>query len=119
MFPTFMAFDETMQQLTGNREAMVIDQGCLSYNISDSVFFYKATPDLQYRLCLPQYWNEETEDDESDDSDEDGYNKSEENVKVKKKYPSGDQEPPRENRRSFQKKSGYGQYYKKARSLRR
>ena len=93
MFPTFASFDEVMKQCTQDREAMVIDQGCLSYNISDSVYFYKATPDLEYKVGAQEYWdfsdrnNREREQRHEDvnSSDEDELVKDP--VKVKKRYP--------------------------------
>ncbi|CAK9115451.1 Uncharacterized protein 015R [Durusdinium trenchii] len=86
-----------MKQLTQGREAMVIDQGSLSYNISDSVSFYKATPDLRYRLGAPEYWaysaglalrEEATEEDgEGKRPDKGGTPKDEAGVTVVKNYP--------------------------------
>jgi hypothetical protein len=92
MFPTFAAFDEVMMQCTQDREAMVIDVGCLSYNISDAVFFYKATPDLQYKICAKQYWDysDKKQMDQGDlyDSDEEAQQElNVPRVNVKKKYP--------------------------------
>lgn len=90
MFDTFAAFDEVMKQCTENREAMVIDQGCLSHNISDSVFFYKATPDLHYKIGAPEYWEySRLKDQEEIYSDEDDFqNPHKEQVKINKRYPT-------------------------------
>lgn len=96
VFPTFAAFDEVMQQCTQGYEAMVLDQGSLSYDISETVFFYKATPDLEYRLGAPEYWrfSEQmgTEANEESDSDDEMAQERrrralESGVKVKKRYP--------------------------------
>lgn len=93
MFPTFASFDEVMKQCTQDRECMVIDQGSLSYNISDSVYFYKATPDLNYRVCADEYWqfsersDTEQQADEGSDSDDEVPRPKEDNVRVKKRYP--------------------------------
>ena len=92
MFPTFASFDEVMKQCTQDREAMVIDQGSLSYNISDSVYFYKATPDLKYKVGAQEYWDfsdrsnreREQRNEEVDSSDEE---EVKEVTKVKKRYP--------------------------------
>ena len=101
MFPTFAAFDEVMQQCTQDHEAMVLDLGCLSYKLSDSVFFYKATPGLRYRLCAPEYWEfskkqvmhkEERDEDCSSDEDE-ARVKPKEQIRVKKRYPKAKQRP--------------------------
>ncbi len=56
VFDSFAVFDECFKQITNGYDAMVINQACLSYNIEDSVFFYKATPDLQYKLGSSEYW---------------------------------------------------------------
>lgn len=80
---------------------MVIDQGSLSYNISDSVYFYKATPDLEYKVCAEEYWEfserqrfEEQMGQESDSEDEGSKQTNDENYRVKKRYPG-------QNRRKY------------------
>lgn len=55
-FKSFEAFDQVMVACTEGNECIVLDQGCLSYNLSDSVFFYRATPGLEYRIGAPEYW---------------------------------------------------------------
>lgn len=126
MFPTFAAFDEVMKQCTQDRECMVIDQGSLSYNISDSVFFYKATPNLKYRICSEEYWEysarkeREAEQarmyggEEEESSDEDNYKPREEPVNVKKRYPTQAPPEPKHERRRKQEKS-YSKMYKEHR----
>ena len=126
MFPTFAAFDEVMQQCTQDREALVIDQGCLSYNISDSIFFYRATPDLKFRICSDEYWDFSKGKgafrpggggggDSDDDDDSDGPAAGREYVNVRKKYPQAapdhDVSPPRltENGGAT---GGYGKRYR-------
>lgn len=86
MFDTFAAFDDVMQQCTVGRDAMVIDCGSLSYNISESVFFYRATPDLKYRLCDQVYWDysAQQKENEEEDSEDDA---PKPDIRVKKKYP--------------------------------
>lgn len=96
VFPTFAAFDQTMQACTENHECLVLDQTSLSYNISDCVYFYKATPDLKYRLGAREYWRysstrderalQDTENSDDDDFSDDGKKKGP-NVRVKKRYP--------------------------------
>ena len=98
VFPTFAAFDQTMQSCTENHECMVLDQTSLSYNISDCVYFYKATPDLKYRIGAPEYWrfsskdqgrirDVQQDDDESSDDDDYGKKKRSSGIRVKKRYP--------------------------------
>ena len=110
VFPSFSAFDETMQACTKGYECMVLDQTSLSYNISDCIYWYKATPDLQYRVGAEQYWNfsegqklEDTED--SSDEDDTRQRSRHREVTVNKRYP--DPEPPSSSR--------YGATYKQMR----
>lgn len=127
MFPTFAAFDEVMKQCTQDRECMVIDQGSLSYNISDSVFFYKATPNLKYRICSEEYWEYSArkereaeqarmygEGGEESSSDEDNFKPREEPVNVKKRYPTQAPSEPKHERRRKHEKS-YSKMYKEHR----
>lgn len=83
MFDNFATFDHTMQACTQNFEALVLDLGSLSYEINESVFFYKATPGLQYRVGAPEYWNFSDKRPFSDDDDDDGQAKP----RVRKQYP--------------------------------
>lgn len=55
-FPTFDMFDHVFQACTAGHEAMVLDQNSLSYSLGDSVYFYLATPNLQYRIGAEEYW---------------------------------------------------------------
>ena len=89
VFPSFAAFDEVMKACTAEHECLVIDQTTLSYDINDCVFFYKATPNLKYKLGAPEYWRFSSENpskhgDDDDDDEEDNYVKK---VRVKKRYP--------------------------------
>ena len=56
MFDDMYTFDSVMKQLTEDHHCMVLRNKSLSYNVSDCVSFYKATPDLKYKLCAPEYW---------------------------------------------------------------
>ena len=51
VFPTYAAFYQTFRTCTEGREAMVINNRSLSYNVDDCIFFYQAKPNRQYRLC--------------------------------------------------------------------
>jgi hypothetical protein len=104
---------------------MVIDQGCLSYNISDAVFFYRATPDLNYRICSQEYWDFSTgrdvkriEDGEADDSSDEDVT---ERVKVRKKYPasaSSQTYESDEDEEGMEAPRDYGHHYKQLRKFR-
>lgn len=89
MFDTFAAFDEVMKQCTEDREAMVIDQGSLSHNISDAVFFYKATPDLKYKIGASEYWEYSRLKDAEEQEllDDDDFENRRREVKITKRYP--------------------------------
>lgn len=91
VFPNFSSFDQVMMSCTKDHECLVLDQTSLSYDISDCVYFYKATPDLEYRLGAPEYWSYSRRnrgsrqvDDDADSSD-DEVKKT--RVRVKKRYP--------------------------------
>jgi len=95
VFPNFSSFDEVMQSCTNNHECLILDQTSLSYNISDCVYFYKATPELKYKLGSKEYWrysqrnNEEDFEENSDfsDSENEFSTRKKNNVRVRKRYP--------------------------------
>ena len=95
VFPTFAAFDQVMMHCTNNHECMVLDQTSLSYNIPDCVFFYKATPDLSYKVGAPEYWaysgdTAEASEGEEEEDDEDAEARRRASVyKVNKRYHRG------------------------------
>lgn len=70
VFPSFAAFDRTFVECTENREALVLHNSSLSHNISECVYFYKATPNKKYRLGSDHFWGYSK--DNYDDSDSDG-----------------------------------------------
>lgn len=90
MFDNFAVFDDVMKQCTSGRDAMVIDCNSSSYDVRESVYFYRATPELKYRLCDQVYWDYSARQaegaDEFDDNDEDAPRPD---VRVKKRYPGG------------------------------
>jgi energy-coupling factor transporter ATP-binding protein EcfA2 len=55
VFPTFEKFDKAFKFFTEDREMLIIDNASLSHEINDSVFWYKATPDLDYELGDPYF----------------------------------------------------------------
>ncbi len=55
MFPTFDAFDKTLTRVTENYGALVIKLHCQSSNLSDQIFFYKASLEHPGRLMEPQW----------------------------------------------------------------
>lgn len=86
MFPSFHAFEEALQCCTENREVMVIDNTKQSYNVNDCVFFYKATPGLQFKLGSEAYWRFGTEQYESGEEEETEEGGEENNDSIARKY---------------------------------
>ena len=74
MFPDFPTFSQTMDALTNDFTAMVLNNRTRSTELTDQVFWYKANPKLpKFQLCHPAFWKlstacavEEEYDDESD-----------------------------------------------------
>jgi hypothetical protein len=101
VFDDFHSFDEVMKQCTDNHECLVLRNKSLSYNVEDCVAFYKATPDLKYKLCAPSYWrfseNERRKSASSSGHERIHKNKSSNSVssvKVDKIYPKKELEKP-------------------------
>lgn len=86
MFPSFHAFEEALQCCTENREVMVIDNTKQSYNVNDCVFFYKATPDLKFKMGSEAYWQFGTEQYESENEEDETEEGEENNDSIAKKY---------------------------------
>ena len=89
VFPDYQRFEDVMLACTQDNEALVLDQSSLSYNVTDCVFFYKATPNLRYRLCDQRYWDfsaSRKAGSESDDGEE-AVTKNPNRTVVRKRYP--------------------------------
>ena len=56
MFPTFEIFQSIMDQCTENYECLVIHNNAKSNKIEDQVFWYKAEPHDNFRLCEEEVW---------------------------------------------------------------
>ena len=71
MFPTFEIFCQVMDQCTENYECLVIDNTTKSNKLEDTVFWYKADPTPNFRVCLHDYWvlSENMNDDDQDDEE--------------------------------------------------
>ena len=57
MFPTFEAFCSVMDQCTENYECLVIHNNAKSNKLIDQVFWYKADPHDDFKLCSPDHWS--------------------------------------------------------------
>jgi hypothetical protein len=74
-FSKFSHFQETFNACTNNHECIVLDNTSKSTKIEDCVFYYKANPDLNFRIGSPELWNyldnryNENFDDEDDNEE--------------------------------------------------
>lgn len=74
MFPDFDSFCQVMNQCTEDYECLVIDNNSKSNKLEDQVFWYKATPRPEFRLCSPEFWSHSAShmrDDEGGGGDDD------------------------------------------------
>lgn len=70
MFPDFDSFCQVMNQCTENYECLVIDNNAKSNKLEDQVFWYKAQPRPDFRLCSTELWAQSAafnRDEEKDD----------------------------------------------------
>ena len=56
MFPNFEMFCQVMDQCTENYECLVIHNNAKSNKLTDQVFWYKAEPHDDFRLCSQEHW---------------------------------------------------------------
>ena len=64
MFPTFDVFCQVLDQVTNNYECLVIDNKTQSNNLQDQVFWYKADPTINFKVCSQALWEAQERDDE-------------------------------------------------------
>jgi hypothetical protein len=55
-FPSFEFFCQIMDQCTQNFEVLVIDNTSLSSKLEDTIFWYKATIQPEFRIGAPEFW---------------------------------------------------------------
>ena len=99
MFPDFPTFSQTMDALTSDFTAMVLNNRTRSTELTEQVFWYKANPKLpSFQLCHPAFWKlstacavEEKESDEESDDSHSGAGKSKK-VFIKKLQSLNDEE---------------------------
>lgn len=56
MLPTFEMFCTLMDQCTENYECLVIKNDASSNKLQDQVFWYKAEPHTDFRMCSKELW---------------------------------------------------------------
>jgi len=85
-FQKFSHFQEAFNECTNNYECLVLDNTSKSTKIEDCVYYYKATPNRDYKLGSKDLWaylNSRYKDDDSD-SDNDDRGKVQSSVVIKK-----------------------------------
>jgi hypothetical protein len=86
-FKKFSHFQEVFNQCTNNYECLVLDNTSKSTKIEDCVFYYKATPNREYKIGSKQLWNyldSRQKEELNSDSDDEESNKMQSNLIVKK-----------------------------------
>ena len=64
MFPTLESFCAVMDQTTENYECLVISNNAKSNKLNDQVFWYKASTDVNYKMCSKELWQMQERNDE-------------------------------------------------------
>jgi hypothetical protein len=70
MFPDFDSFCQVMNQCTENYECLVIDNNAKSNKLEDQVFWYKANPHQDFRLCAPEFWAQSSTHNQGEEEEE-------------------------------------------------
>lgn len=77
MFPSFHVFNAVMNAATENYEFLVIDKKSQSNKLQDQVFWYKASTDVNYKLCSKELWDMQARNEELEQL---GYKKDEDDA---------------------------------------
>lgn len=56
IFPKFSQFQETFTECTNNYECLVLDNTCHSNKITECVYWWKSTPNRQFKIGKPELW---------------------------------------------------------------
>ena len=56
MFPSFDIFCQVMDACTENYECLVIHNNAKSNKLEDQVFWYKASPHPNFKICAEEFW---------------------------------------------------------------
>lgn len=84
-FPSFEFFCQVMDQCTQNFECLVIDNNSTTGKIEDTIFWYKADIQPDFRMCMPEFWKHS--DEYFRDREEDNINNYDPTVNTKLKMP--------------------------------
>jgi hypothetical protein len=74
MFPDFDSFSQVMNMCTENYECLVIDNNAKSNKLEDQVFWYKAQPRGDFKLCAPEYWIQSANYHRDDEEEQEDFN---------------------------------------------
>ena len=75
MFSTFESFCQVMDQCTENYECLVISNNAKSNQLTDQIYWYKASSHKDFKLGSLEFW-EMSKNLQSDDEEEESYNPS-------------------------------------------
>jgi energy-coupling factor transporter ATP-binding protein EcfA2 len=64
MFDSFHVFCQILDQCTQNFECLVIDNKTQSNNLTDQVYWYKADPSCNFKVCSQALWDAQAHEDE-------------------------------------------------------
>ena len=67
MFPNFKFFEKVMNQCTENRECLVLHLSSLSNDLSNQVYWYKASDPGDFKMCPEFLWQQNDDEEESDE----------------------------------------------------
>ena len=56
MFPSFDIFCQVLNACTENYECLVIHNGSKSNKLTEQVYWYKADPHKDFKMCLDCFW---------------------------------------------------------------
>ena len=73
MFSTFESFCQVMDQCTENYECLVISNNAKSNQLTDQIYWYKASSHKDFKLGSLEFW-EMSKNLQSDDEEEESYN---------------------------------------------
>jgi len=85
-FPSFEFFCQIMDQCTQNFEVLVIDNTTLSSKLEDTIFWYKAAIQPDFRIGAPEFWQHSAQ--YYKDKEEDEFNPYDPNAARRLKGPS-------------------------------
>ena len=83
-FKKFSHFQEAFNECTENYECLVLDNTAKSTKVENCVFYYKATPDREYKLGSKDLWTYLNSRYKEDDDDDDEGEKIQSSIVIKK-----------------------------------